>query len=195
MTPRAPKRDEAKAPPKRARARADASEVPPDAVEPTPEPDPAVGEQVRAVEIAGPARLVVFSVDGHPYAMDIDRVQEIQQIVAIAEIPDDSGAVVGVINLRGTVVPAMDIRRLLGLPARGYGLQTPMVFTRTPRGLIALIVDEVEDVVEVPSGSMQEAPAAHPLAERLAGVCRLGDAMVFVFDVDRLIPAKTGRGA
>jgi purine-binding chemotaxis protein CheW len=136
-----------------------------------------------------PTRLVVFAVEGQRYALPIESVQEIQQIVALSEIPDESGAVVGVINLRGAVVPAMDIRRLLGLPEHAYGLQTPMVFTRTPRGLVALIVDEVEDVVEVPDGSMQEASASFDLADKLLGVCRLEDRLVFVFDVARLVPA------
>jgi purine-binding chemotaxis protein CheW len=141
-----------------------------------------------------PTRLVVFGVEGQRYALPIESVQEIQQIVALSEIPDDSGAVVGVINLRGAVVPAMDIRRLLGLPERAYDLQTPMVFTRTPRGIVALIVDEVEDVVEVAAGSMHEASASFDLADKLLGVCRLEDRLVFVFDVARLVPApRSGR--
>jgi chemotaxis signal transduction protein len=86
----------------------------------------------------------------------------------------------------------MDIRRLLGLPAREYGLQTPMIFTRTPRGLVALIVDEVEDVVEVPAGCMQEPSAGYDLADKLLSTCRLDERLIFVFDIDRLVPASRG---
>jgi purine-binding chemotaxis protein CheW len=140
------------------------------------------------------SRMVVYFVDGQRYALPIEVVQEIQQIVALSEIPDDSGSVVGVINLRGEVVPAMDIRRILGLSTSEYGLQTPMIFTRTPRGLVAMIVDEVEDVVEVPEGCMQQASAGYDLADKLLGVCRLDERMIFVFDIERLVPtSRSGR--
>jgi purine-binding chemotaxis protein CheW len=168
--------------PRKAKAQAAAAEV----AVPTEPEAPVPVETTAPWE---PSRLVVFAVEGQRYALPIESVQEIQQIVALSEIPDDSGAVVGVINLRGAVVPAMDIRRLLGLPTHAYGLQTPMIFTRTPRGLVALIVDEVEDVVEVPEGSMQKASASFDLTDRLLGVCRLEDRLVFVFDVARLVPA------
>jgi len=148
----------------------------------------------RSVELAALRRLVVFAVDGQRYALPIDVVQEIQQIVALSEIPDDSGSVVGVINLRGAVVPAMDVRLLLGLASREYGLQTPMIFATTPRGLVALIVDEVEDVVEVPPGCMQEASVGYELADKLVGVCRLDDRLVFVFDVARLVSTARSVG-
>jgi purine-binding chemotaxis protein CheW len=165
-------------------------------VVPEPGPDrPSVAPEdapVTEPDLIAPERLVVFAVDTQRYALPIEAVQEIQQIVALSEIPDDSGSVVGVINLRGDVVPAMDIRRLLGLPSRDYDLQTPMVFTRTPRGLVALIVDEVEDVVEVPQGSMQRASSNYELADKLLGICRLEDSLVFVFDIDRLVPSSRG---
>jgi len=138
-------------------------------------------------------RIVVFSLEGQRYALPIDVVQEIQQIVALSEIPDDSGGVVGVINLRGAVVPVMDLRRLLGLPVREYDLQTPMVFVRSPRGLVALIVDQVEDVVEVPEGGIQPPSEVFALADRLLGICRLDSGPVFVFSIERLIPAREGR--
>jgi purine-binding chemotaxis protein CheW len=157
-------------------------------VVPEPGPDrPSVAPEdapVTEPDLIAPERLVVFAVDTQRYALPIEAVQEIQQIVALSEIPDDSGSV--------DVVPAMDIRRLLGLPSRDYDLQTPMVFTRTPRGLVALIVDEVEDVVEVPQGSMQRASSNYELADKLLGICRLEDSLVFVFDIDRLVPSSRG---
>jgi purine-binding chemotaxis protein CheW len=194
VSPRKAKAAAADAPPRPAR------EKPPRAVDSGPAPvkaPAAAPEALAGAAVVTPERLVVFTVESQRYALPIDVVQEIQQIVALSEIPDDSGSVVGVINLRGQVVPVMDIRRLLHMPDREYGLQTPMVFTRTPRGLAAVIVDEVEDVVEVPEGSMQPASANYALADKLLGVCRLDERLVFVFDIDRLVPSarKGGREA
>ena len=142
-------------------------------------------------------RMVVFSMEGQRYGLPIAVVQEIQQIVALSEIPDHQAAVVGVINVRGQVVPAVDLRLLVGMPAKEYGLQTPMLFVRTAKGLVALIVDEVEDVIEVPPDSSQAPSHMYTLADKLLSVVRLDTDLVFVFDIDRLVPADVvgaGRG-
>jgi purine-binding chemotaxis protein CheW len=154
----------------------------------SPASDAAAGVPARQT-VAGSDRILLFALDGQHYGLPIAVVQEIQQMVALSQIPDDEGAVVGVINLRGAVVPVMDLRRMLGLPPRVYGLQTPMVFVRTPQGVVSLVVDEVEDVVEVPPDCMQPTSEVFALADRLLGVCRLDVGPVFVLDIERLIPA------
>lgn len=135
-------------------------------------------------------QIVMFYLGGQRYGLPIDRVQEIQQIVALTEVPEVAPAVVGMVNLRGDVIPAIDLRVLIGLKRAAYGLQTPMVICRTAGRLVALIVDEVEDVVEPPEGCMQEPSALHALADRLIGVCRMEGALVFVLDIDRLVSAE-----
>jgi purine-binding chemotaxis protein CheW len=137
-----------------------------------------------------PERIVVFTLEGQRYALPIEVVQEIQQLVAVSGLPDASPAIVGVIDLRGTVVAVVDLRLLVGLPGIEYGLQTPMLFVRTAKGLVALIVDEVEDVMEVPPGSAQPPSTMYALSDRLLCVVRLEVGMVFVFDVDRLVPPE-----
>lgn len=139
---------------------------------------------------AVPERIVVFMLDGQRYALPIETVQEIQQLVAISGLPDASPAVIGVINLRGVVVAVVDLRLLVGLPSLEYGLRTPMLFVRTARGLVALIVDEVEDVMEVPQGSAQPPSSMYALSDRLLCVVRLEIGIVFVFDIDRLVPCE-----
>jgi purine-binding chemotaxis protein CheW len=177
--------------PRAARKQAAKSDEPrpeaPESIAASPEPVP------FEVAVEGLDRILLFVMDEQRYGLPIEVVQEIQQIVALSEIPDDSGGVVGVINLRGVVVPVMDLRLMLGLAPKEYHLQTPMVFTRTPRGLVALVVDEVADVVEVPSGSVQVPSGVLALADRLLGVCRLDDGPAFVLDVERLVPARAAR--
>ncbi len=150
--------------------------------------DDFIEEPVESVDPGSPERIVVFSIEGQRYAFPIDVVQEIQQIVEISGLPDTSAAILGVINVRGRVVPVVDLRALVGLEPLVQGLQTPMVFTRTAQGIVALVVDEVEDVLEVPAGSMQAPSSVHALSDRLLSVCSLESGMVFVFDVDALIP-------
>ena len=72
-------------------------------------------------------RVVAFFLGGQRYALPIERVREIQQIVAFSEVPAGGAGVVGMVNLRGLVIPAIDMRRLVGLEPRAYTLETPMI--------------------------------------------------------------------
>jgi|GEM_PF-1182683 len=132
-------------------------------------------------------RIVAFHLDTRRYALPIDQVQEIQQIVAFADMPDKDGVVLGMVNLRGQVIPAVDARMLLGMPPQEYSLETPMVICRIGDGLAALVVDDVDDVIALPEGCMQPAPKMHSLASRMFGVCRLEHGVVFVLDAERVM--------
>ncbi len=133
-------------------------------------------------------RVVVFSLDGQSYALPIGVVQEIQQIVALTDLPDTSPALVGLVNMRGIVLPAIDLRTLLGLRVRPYSIETPMIICRVGDSLAALIVDEVDDVMALPDDCIQPPSRLSALADKMLGVCRLDSRLVFLFDVDRLLP-------
>lgn len=133
------------------------------------------------------ARAVAFYLDGQRYALPIERVNEIQQIVAFTETPSGMSSVVGMVNLRGQVIPAVDMRRVVGLAPQEYTLETPMIITETHGQTVALIVDEVQDVLELPPGSLQDAPPLHALSSKLIGVCRMPDGLINVVDIDLLL--------
>ena len=139
------------------------------------------------------ARVLTFFLGGQRYALPIERVREIQQIVAFSEVPSGGSAVVGMVNLRGQVIPAVDMRRLVGLELRAYTLETPMVITDVRGEVLALIVDEVQDVFEVPPDCLQDSPAMHQLSANMLGVARMSDGLVYVLDIDALAgPALFG---
>jgi chemotaxis signal transduction protein len=147
-------------------------------------------------EAAGPAeivRAVAFFLGGQRYALPLERVHEIQQIVAFSETTDDLSSVVGMVNLRGSVIPAIDMRVLVGLERLPYTLETPMIITDTDGQLVALIVDEVQDVLELPEGCMQDAPALHALSSKMIGVCRMPDGLMNLLDIDLLLSADQFR--
>jgi purine-binding chemotaxis protein CheW len=140
-------------------------------------------------------RVVAFMLDGQRYALPIGRVREIQQIVAFSDVPAGGSGVVGMVNLRGHVIPAVDMRKLLGLPSREYNLETPMVIAETRGKLVAMIADEVNDVFELPPGCVQDAPTLHQLSSKMIGVARLEDGLVYVLDLDLLFDADLFGGA
>jgi purine-binding chemotaxis protein CheW len=141
-----------------------------------------------------PSSVVAFSAAGQRYALPVESVEEVQQIVALSEVPNASAGIVGMIDLRGRIIPAVDLRRLLGLPKTEYTLQTPMVVCRAGSQPVALLVDSVEDVLGLPADCFQAPPAMHPLALKMLGVARLDDGLAYVLDAKLLLqPVNGGR--
>lgn len=189
--PRTPKQDAA--PKKRTRASAVPMAEPEAPVQPvSPVFEPAldvhtIAERVGA-DVEGRALLVVFCLDDQRYGLPLSRVQEIQQIVALADLPVGTSSVVGMVNVRGSMVPVVDLRLRLGLPGLLWALQTPMIFCQSGDGVVALIVDAVEDVLEVSVGAMQPPSRIYELADMLLGVAMPDNEPVLVLDIDRVIP-------
>ena len=75
----------------------------------------------------------------------------------------------------------------MGLPKEEYGLETPMIIARAGDQLVALIVDEVEDVLDMPDGCLQDPPRMHTLASRMIGVCRMDAGLVYLLDVEKIV--------
>lgn len=139
-------------------------------------------------------RVVAFYLGDQRYALPIDRVQEIQQIVAFSEVPSGGLGVVGMVNLRGDVIPALDVRQVVGMPGREYVLETPMIICRLKGQLLALVVDEVQDVLELPADCLQDAPPMHSLSSRMIGVARMSDGLIYVLDLDQLLAPMVAQG-
>lgn len=145
------------------------------------------GSTTDATNMPQIERVVAFFLNGQRYALPIERVREIQQIVALSDVPAGTKGVVGMVNLRGQVIPAVDMRRLLGLDPREYTLETPMIIAEVHGEFVALIVDEVQDVFELPADCLQSAPALHQLSSSMIGVARLADGLVYILDPDLLL--------
>ncbi len=153
-----------------------------------PDPDIDLGPDSPGCEWV--EQVVAFHLAGQRYALPIERVQEIQHIVAFSEVPSGGAAVIGMVDLRGNVIPAVDLRVLVGLPAIEYGLETPMIICHASGDMVALLVDEVEDVIELPAGCLQESPAMHALSSKMLGVARLESGLVYVLDLDLLLAGR-----
>lgn len=135
----------------------------------------------------GLGQAVVFHLGPQRYGIPIEHVNEIQQIVAFSDVPADGLGVVGMVNLRGEVIPAIDVRLLVGMEGRAYTLETPMIIANSGVHVVALIVDDVDDVVELPEDCMQAVSPMHALSSKMIGVCRLEHGLVYLLDVDRLL--------
>lgn len=158
---------------------------------PTDEPGAAAIDPADTDEASAPgvvAQAVTFLLDGQLYGLPIEAVQEIQQLVEFTPMPDAAPALVGLIDLRGTVVPAIDLRVLVGIEARPFTLETPMIFCRVRGHVVSLIVDGVEDVVDLPTDGLQPPSGLYSLADRMLGTYRLPQGLMLLLDIERLVP-------
>jgi len=131
-----------------------------------------------------------FFVDGLFFGIDVLQVQEVLRYQEMTGVPLAPAVIEGLINLRGQIVTAIDMRRRLKLRARAEG-ETPMnAVVRTKEGAaVSLLVDEIGDVVEVDLETFEPAPDnVNPAArDLLQGVYKLKDRLLLVLDTEKTI--------
>ena len=131
------------------------------------------------------------------FGVDVLRVQEVLRFQQMTRVPQAPEVIEGLINLRGQIVTAIDMRRRLRLPPRPDS-QTPMnMVVRTEDGAVSLLVDEIGDVLDVDSSTYEPPPEnLDPEArELIRGVYKLKDRLLLVLDTERTVDLAVGRAA
>jgi purine-binding chemotaxis protein CheW len=131
------------------------------------------------------------------FGVDVLRVQEVLRFQQMTRVPLAPDVIEGLINLRGQIVTAIDMRRRLGLPPRAGG-QTPMnMVVRTADGAISLLVDEIGDVLDVDAAAYERPPENLEPAARdlIRGVYKLKDRLLLVLDAERTVDLAAARAA
>ena len=101
---------------------------------------------------------LLFQLGDEEYGVPIDRVQNIEEMHKIVAVPDMPEYVRGVINLRGSVIPVVELRRRFGMPTREFDDRTCIVVIATESRTVGFIVDTVNEVHEIPRESIQPRP-------------------------------------
>lgn len=135
------------------------------------------------------AQLATFELAGHLFGVNVDRVQEVIRNQTTTRVPLSPPAIGGLINLRGQVVTAVDLRERLGLPSAGPDHLPMNVVVRTSDGPVSLLVDVIGEVIEANDEFFESPPEtlSGPGRELVLGVHKLRDRLVLVLDVDRAV--------
>jgi purine-binding chemotaxis protein CheW len=147
----------------------------------------------RSEESAAPQQVLTFRLGEAHYGVDILRVREIRGFSAVTGLPQIPQHILGVLNLRGSIIPIVDLRMRFGLPEVQYnGLTVIIVLaveTADGRAEAGIVVDQVSDVIDVPGGDIRPAPGvgSREAAEMIRGLAPVGDRMIVLLDIDRLI--------
>jgi purine-binding chemotaxis protein CheW len=131
------------------------------------------------------------------FGVDVLHVQEVLRSQQMTSVPQAPGVIEGLINLRGQIVTAIDMRRRLGLPQRAGG-QAPMnMVVRTVDGAVSLLVDEIGDVLDMDSATYERPPQnLDPAAKELIrGVYKLKNQLLLVLDEERTVDLAVGKAA
>jgi len=131
------------------------------------------------------------------FGVDVLRVQEVLRFHPMTPVPLAPEVIEGLINLRGQIVTAIDMRRRLRLPPRA-GDQTPMnMVVRTDDGAVSLLVDEIGDVLDMDEGKYEQPPEnLDPAArELIRGVYKLENRLLLVLDAARAVDLAAERKA
>jgi purine-binding chemotaxis protein CheW len=134
-------------------------------------------------------QFVTFSIGEETYGVEVLRVQEIIGMTQITHVPNAVSFMKGVINLRGAVVPVVDMRIKFGMSERGYDSFTVIIIVEVKGRLVGMIVDTVSDVANIPIESIQDTPhfTAKIETDFIKGIGQLENRLVIILDVERIM--------
>jgi purine-binding chemotaxis protein CheW len=144
-------------------------------------------EKLMTTKKASDIQLLTFLLDDQEYALDINNVVQVVRMMAITRPPKAPEYVQGIFNLRGKVVPVIDIRKRCGLPAKPYDLNTQLVIAQSNGRVIALIVDTVSEVLTMPASAIEPPEQIDPDMQYLRAVGKQGNRLILVLDPDVLL--------
>lgn len=143
---------------------------------------------------AGLHEILTFEVEGRTYALPASRVRELIRAVAVEPLPGAPPIVEGIINVRGEVVPVVDLRRRLGLPAKPAAPADHLILAWAGTQTVALHVDRVIDLMRLAADRFEDLRGIVPGLRDLSGVAKLPDGLLLIQDVRALLTDAEGTG-
>ena len=140
-------------------------------------------------------KYLTFQLGNEHYAIQVLRVREIVKVQHITAVPDTPPEVRGVINLRGKVIPVIDLRLKFGMPESEYGHRTCIIVVElnsSHSGPMGIIVDEVSEVLNLADSDIQDTPDFGSGVETpyLLGLARVQDSVKILLDINQILAAS-----
>lgn len=133
-------------------------------------------------------QVVCFRLADEEYAFDITRVQEVIRMQTITHVPQMPEFVLGVVNIRGSVVPVFDLRKKFNLPQKAFDEATKILVVTVEKEYISFVVDEILDNIKIDAAQLDPAPTVKMEIEKacVKGVALIDERMITVLDIDRV---------
>lgn len=159
------------------------------AAQPTAPNQPASASRVGSDQL----QLVTFEVAGEEFAVDILSVHEINRMMELTRVPQSPPEVEGVINLRGRIIPVLDLRKRFGMPGGNRDEHNRIIVVEVLGRVLGFIVDRVHEVLRIDSSIVEPAPAmvCSIDSDFISGVGKLQDRLIILLDLARLFQNQT----
>jgi purine-binding chemotaxis protein CheW len=135
-------------------------------------------------------RFMIFFLENEDYGIPIKNVIEIVEMQKIIDLPDMPIYIKGIINLRGKIIPIMDLRRRFNLQSKEYDDRTCIIITNYEDYKVGLIVDRVEEVVEILEKNIEPAPKFKTEKEEvsyISGIGKVGEKVKIILNIEKLL--------
>ncbi len=142
-----------------------------------------------AIAASDELQLVSFNIGTEEFGVDILKVQEINRMVEITKVPQAPHYVEGVINLRGKVIPIVDLRKRFSLELKEHDKNTRIVVVDIGGNIMGMIVDSVSEVLRLPANTIEPPPeiVTGINSEYIKGVAKLDDRLLIFLDLSKVI--------
>ncbi len=140
-------------------------------------------------------QVVSFKLGPEEYGVDIAQVQEINRMVAVTKVPRAPVFMEGVINLRGQLIPIIDLRTRFGMPRAEHTKNTRIVVTEIGTKRVGMVVDSVSEVLRLPLDAIEPAPdmITGVDTEYIRGVGKIDDRLIILLDLAKIVTGSEKR--
>lgn len=148
-------------------------------------------EKLNNLTTSGAREYLTFRLDQEEYGIDILKVQEIRGYEPPTRVANAPSFIKGVVNLRGTIVPIVDMRLKFHCTKSEYNSFTVVIVLNLRSRIVGIVVDSVSDVMELPAESLKVAPEIESVIDSSAvvGLGSVGDRMLILLDIEKLMSA------
>ena len=151
------------------------------------------GNPADVSEVLKGGKFLTFYLGEEEYALEILKVQEIIGLMAITPVPKTPDSVLGIINLRGKIIPVLDLRRKFEMASVDHDDLTCIVVMQVSEILVGILVDRVNEVSDLDESHLQGMPAINsgPMSECLLGVGKIDDRVLMLLNIEHVIDHET----
>jgi purine-binding chemotaxis protein CheW len=132
-------------------------------------------------------QLLTFKLDEQEYALNIANVVQVVRMVALTRPPKAPDYMEGLFNLRGKIIPVINVRARYGLPTKPHDLDTQLLIAKANGHTMAITVDAVSEVLTLPVDCVEPPEAIGPEMEYLSAVGKVGDRLILILDPNMLM--------
>jgi|SRR5450759_1178055 len=129
-------------------------------------------------------QIVVFTLDEQLFALPLIAVVKVIHAIEIRHLPKAPEIITGIINVRGRIIPVIDIRKRLGMLTREIDLNDRLIIADTGKREVAILVDSVTGIIDLEPRQLDLAKKSAPYAEHIRGAAKTEDGMILIYDLD-----------